>query len=58
MTQSKNNKRPRRVLVEDGRMLCPYCKGYQGKAYFGASSGGIELMCRNDRCKRSIRLDI
>ena len=49
-------KSPQRVLVENGRILCPACNGYLGDALMGAHSGNINLRC--PRCKSSVRLNI
>lgn len=63
MVSEKNN-RPlesslhKRVLIENGRMLCPFCKSYLGKAVYGARATGIEVFCRNSRCKKHLRVDI
>lgn len=49
---------PEKAVVDSGRILCPYCGGFIGKAYYGAHSGSVELKCANGRCKKFYRLDL
>lgn len=49
---------PDAARVEGGRLLCPYCGGYMGDAYYGAAACHVELKCRNDRCKKMMRLEL
>ncbi len=49
---------PERARVEAGRILCPYCGGYIGDAYYEASCSHVDLKCRNDRCKKMFRLEL
>lgn len=58
--QMERSKRfvPDAARVESGRILCPYCGGFQGRAYYEAHSGGIEMMCINKKCKKFYRLDL
>ena len=54
----KNTKAPRRVLVQNGRMLCPYCKSYLGRAVYGAKVSGVEIFCKSSRCHKHLRIEL
>lgn len=63
MVSEKNNRplessRHKRVLIENGRMLCPFCRSYLGQAVYGAKCEGIEVYCRNSRCKKHLRVEL
>ncbi len=49
---------PEKARVEAGRLLCPYCGGYNGDAYYGAVCCNVVIPCRNDKCKKTMRLEL
>ena len=49
---------PEKARVEAGRLLCPYCGGYNGDAFYGAVCCNVVIPCRNDRCKKMMRLEL
>ena len=57
-TAEKNTRTPKKILVENGRMLCPYCKSYLGRAVYGAKAAGIEVFCKSSRCHRHLRIEL
>ena len=54
----RRNYTPDTAVVDSGRILCPYCKGFMGRAYYSAHAGAVELRCSNDRCKEWMRLEL
>ena len=57
-TAEKNTRTPKKILVQNGRMLCPYCKSYLGRAVYGAKAAGIEVFCKSSRCHRHLRIEL
>jgi hypothetical protein len=57
-TAEKNTRTPKKILVQNGRMLCPYCKSYLGRAVYGAKAAGIEIFCKSSRCHRHLRIEL
>jgi hypothetical protein len=45
-------------LVVNGRMLCPYCKCYLGRAVYGAKATGIEVFCKSSRCYKHLSIEL
>ena len=43
-------------ITREGRVICPKCGRYFGKALYGARARGIEFWCPN--CKRPVLLKI
>ena len=54
----EKRRKPETALVESGRLICPYCGGYNGDAYYGASCCNVVIPCRNDRCKKPMRIEL
>lgn len=54
----ESGRMPEKAVVNAGRILCPYCGGFIGRAYYGAYSGNVELKCVNGRCKKFYRLEL
>ena len=52
----KNKKAPRKALVVNGRISCPYCEHYLGRAMYGAKAGGVDVFCI--RCKKHTRIEL
>ena len=57
-TSEKNTRTPKKILVVNGRMLCPYCKSYLGRAVYGAKAAGIEVFCKSSRCHKHLRIEL
>jgi hypothetical protein len=55
-TTEKNTRTPKKILVVNGRILCPYCKHYIGRAVYGAKAGGIDVFCT--WCKKHARIEL